>query len=216
MSDTLEAMQEVDKHLVLGNHFHVRFCVAVPSAYRIITHVDKVSARTNSYFLKFPELVFCFNIESSCYRDIANVTLQLFYKKGEKLYSTYLPNQFRDNFICLGESSFYYKNECIKIAVKNYIDCFFANSFIYDFRIGPEMVVGIKKSSPIILSSVSNFFKYWENNKDTHDFEIFNCFAIETNPLDKIPSITSRQNETDLTASYVNSIPYLKNVIKAS
>jgi hypothetical protein len=78
------------------------------------------------------------------------------------------------------------------------------------------MVVGIKKSSPIILSSVSNFFKYWENNKDTHDFEIFNCCAIETNLLDKIPSIMSRQNETDLTASYVNSIPYLKDVIKAS
>lgn len=226
--DVLSLLREIDKP---NSCEAVRFCVAVPASFRTIRHIDSPSTlRDKKYYLKFPELVFCFNVEAdygknyemrcentniseSIFNRIA-ITLQVFYKKEDKLYSTYLPNQFQRHSFCLGDISYDRTKSNIKREIVNCINYFFLKPFTYDFRIDILKVPGV---CPVLggPSCPSMLFQYWEMNSKKDDFEIFNCSLIKTSPLSRICFIDgnfTHFRSTELTPSYVKKIPYLKDL----
>ncbi len=124
----------------------INLLLKMPSCKRNITiNTTSMNRHENhKYYLKFPELVFKFDLlkeEDFDHKQPISVSMKCFYSSEGKLYGCILPNQNDQHDICFGGdfhfTKFFNRKDFVntKKVIKECIDEFFCNSFsIYSDR----------------------------------------------------------------------------------
>lgn len=196
----------------------------MPSCKRIVTVRYRMKGRlaTHRYFLKFPELAFCFSIKANSHDGIEallptkEISMRCFYHDSVNLYGCILPNQNPVHKICFGMLHHYTKKFTkftddkwnTKQVVKNCIDDFFCNSF--DILHGEHTGFEIFEIDLILYQLYNSWKSHEFFSKEANKFvEVPKDFCMSS--LDFFEYWQSHSNEPNFkifSNDFVKSKPY--------
>jgi hypothetical protein len=207
------------------------FAVKIPESSRMM--IFQNDNLEKHFYLKFPEIVFCFDFYNS--KNLYwNCSMKCFYHKSENLYACVLPNQDENHRFCFDLEGHFIKRfmeelkeNNLKKQVVDCIDVFFQSAFRYieggslpddewrltPYNYHPYFNSDINKDNNLIVFnampinfSMIGFFKYWSESSKNKNFSIISNELIKSIPFDsdKLSSLNCYFDD-------ISSIPYLKN-----